>query len=190
LWLGSTAMPIERKQPGLFTLPIARWEIMTGKLIGTQFVIAAYLAAGYLIAALFAVRNDLPIDPYSRFALAAAFCASFAVLCIGIPLGTVIHSFLAGFFTVQVLTWGANVESLVSRRVLEGGWLSQAIAYLSPFRISSEPLRYAFWGMYNLRAVGGEVFIDYPGLAWNALYAVLFFFVFAWLFRRTELVIK
>src|SRR6267154_1980404 len=85
-WLGACAMPIERRSQALLTLPIARWKLIAGKLIGIEILSSAILIAGYLFSLVIAHRQHLEITADSIYGLAAALTASFVVLCLSIPL--------------------------------------------------------------------------------------------------------
>src|SRR5262245_15360776 len=59
LCLGAISIPVERQSQTLFTLPIARWEMLLGKLLGTQILIVCTQVAGYSICLLLAAHTDL-----------------------------------------------------------------------------------------------------------------------------------
>src|SRR5262249_45248835 len=103
--LGATSIPIERRSQALLSLPLSRWEIFTGKLIGSLLLVGCFQIVGFLISVALASHNDLPVGNYSYFALATAFAATFIVLCFTVPLGAWMSPMAVGtvWISLQVL---------------------------------------------------------------------------------------
>ena len=103
LCLGAASIPIERQSETLFTLPIHRWELLAGKLLGNWILVTVMHILGYVISVALAFHNHLPVTVYSIVALLTAIAASFGFLCLSVPLGMRLSAVEAGTMTVLVL---------------------------------------------------------------------------------------
>jgi len=182
LFVGSTSIPRERKTPTLFTLPIARWEMALGKLIGAEILIAGFLVAGYALCAGLARWCQVPIRAYSGLGLATALTTSFVYLCLSVPLGGWLSPVVVGTLTLFAEGQASVFDALKTIHLGTGApTLRVVLACVFPWQIPPEPLR---------RAFGLEVpvsFDDISILFLNAFIGALFFIGLTFLMKRREL---
>ena len=183
LILGCTSLPIERRARMMFTLPMERWQLIAGKLIGAQILLSAQVLVGYGLCIALALRQHLTIMPFSRLGLLTALCSIFVCLCLSIPLGLKLSSPAAGTLSVFLVLLPAFFEALASRGLLQEKWIVTAITYLLPFRVSTHPMNNAFWNSIVEAS-------HYTKLGWSVLFSFLFFLILLTLFRRSELSTK
>jgi len=174
--LGASAIPIERRSQALLTLPIARWKLIAGKLIGTQVISAVILISGYLFSFWIAHRQHLEITWNSVYGLAAALTASFVVLCLSVPLGVRLPAMVTGTLTIAVLLFNSLNEELIRRTGLE--W-PRTVHHYFPWMIPTVAMNNAFFKSNSN--------IDYLTLTGSALIAVLFLSVVTLWTRNSEL---
>jgi len=183
IYLGATTIPTERRTPALFTLPLARWEIIAGKLIGTQVLTSCFLVAGYLISIGLAMHANLPILAHSLLGLAAAWIACFVCLCLSVPLGVRMPAVLSGTLTIIAINLAPQIEALADASLINRNWFVKAVGILSPWQIPGVLTRYAFFDGPNLWA-------HYSALGGSALWGFVILIGLTALLNRTELSMK
>lgn len=186
LILGATSMPSERRASVMFTLPISRTEIVAGKLLGTQMIVACGLLIGYLVSLALAVHFDLAGFAYSRLGLATALTISFTYLCLSIPLGFWLSPVPAGLMAVVLINVPSTLKDLVDHQWITAGWLVRVIEVLRtvmPGQVDPVPLSKAFYDNYV--DLG-----DYVGVGRDAFLALVFFMLLSALAQRKELSTK
>ena len=145
VWVGSTSIPRERKTPTLFTLPVARWEIALGKLIGAEILIAGFLMVGYAVCVGLARWCQVPIRAYSGLGLATALTTSFVYLCLSVPLGAWLSPVVVGTLTVFAEGQASVFEALKAIHLnTSTSTLRVVLGYLFPWQIPPEPIGKAF----------------------------------------------
>jgi len=179
--VGSASIPRERRTPMLFTLPLTRWELALGKLIGAQLLSAAFLALGFGLSSGLAVLSGVPVTAYSGLSFATALTVSFVYLCLSIPLGAWLSPVIVGTITVIAEAQSTVVEGMAKAHLISGNGLTKALGYLLPWTIPGEPIRGAFF--HGTHASGA----DFAGLLLNAFFGVIFFIGLTFLMRRGEL---
>lgn len=184
LWVASTSFPRERRTPTLFTLPLARWEIALGKLIGVQILAAGFLAVGYGLSAALMVHSGSPLLSYSLLGFATALTLSFLYGCLSIPLGIRMSPIVAGVTTMFVVGMADLTDLLKNAHYISSNGFVWMIEHLFPWRIPGDPTKKIF---YSGIPWSGS---DYAGLLINAAIGVAFFVALNFLMRRDELSLK
>ena len=184
LIVASTSFPRERRAPTLFTLPIARWEIAVGKLLGVEAMVVSSLVVGYGVCMALAALSGTRITAYSGLGFATALTISFVYSCVSIPLGIRLSPVVVATFSFIAVELTSIFDVLKADRLMVTNRLSRVIEYLFPWKFSSQSLRTMFYSGIPWSAH------DYAGLLINAFIGAVFFIGLTYLFRRDEFSMK
>jgi ABC-type transport system involved in multi-copper enzyme maturation permease subunit len=181
--LGASALPVERRTPVLWTLPMQRWHLIVGKLIGAQILLSGLVLLGFGLSLVLAIRQHLPISSYAGLGLVTALSSVFICLCLSIPLGARLSGVGAGTVALFLPLLPSFTEVMEKGGFVDHSWLVAAIKHVLPFRVDTHPMNNAFWA--NVVQPG-----QYASLGWSILFSFALFVVLVTLINRSEVSLK